>query len=79
MSDVDLSAEKYEKYREAGDILAQVLDEAADRVEVGASHLEVAEFAELTGSSAGVIVVDADGGTGSAFNSEAMQTGLASD
>lgn len=46
MSDVDLSAEKYEQYREAGEILATVLAEAADRVEVGASHLEVAEFAE---------------------------------
>ncbi|AKH98391.1 type II methionyl aminopeptidase [Halanaeroarchaeum sulfurireducens] len=46
MSDVDLSAEKYEKYREAGDILATVLEEAADRVEVGVSHLDVAEYAE---------------------------------
>jgi len=44
-----------------------------------AAELAIDEFAELTGSSAGVIVVDADGGTGSAFNSEAMQTGLASD
>ncbi|WP_254840574.1 type II methionyl aminopeptidase [Natronomonas marina] len=42
----DLTAEKYEKHREAGEILAQVREEAADRVEVGASHLEVAEFAE---------------------------------
>ncbi|MGM0397685.1 MAG: type II methionyl aminopeptidase [Halobacteriota archaeon] len=46
MSDVDLSAEQYEQYREAGEILETVLAEAADRVEVGASHLEVAEFAE---------------------------------
>ena len=46
MSDVDLSAEKYEKYREAGDILATVLEEAADRVEVGVSHLDIAEYAE---------------------------------
>ncbi|MFW6265684.1 MAG: type II methionyl aminopeptidase [Halanaeroarchaeum sp.] len=46
MSDVDLSAEKYEQDREAGEILETVLAEAADRVEVGASHLEVAEFAE---------------------------------
>jgi methionyl aminopeptidase len=44
--DVDLDAEQYEKHREAGEILAQVRDEAADMVEVGVSHLEVAEFAE---------------------------------
>ena len=44
--DVDLSAEQYEKHREAGEILAQVREETADRVEVGASHLAVAEFAE---------------------------------
>ncbi|PSQ19230.1 type II methionyl aminopeptidase [Halobacteriales archaeon QS_8_69_26] len=46
MTDVDLDAEQYEKHREAGEILAQVRDEAADRVEVGASHLELAEWAE---------------------------------
>jgi methionyl aminopeptidase len=46
MSDVDLDAERYEKCREAGEILAQVRDEAAERVEVGASHLELAEWAE---------------------------------
>jgi methionyl aminopeptidase len=46
MSDVDLQAEQYEKCREAGEILAQVRDEAADRVEVGASHLELAEWTE---------------------------------
>ncbi|WEL21468.1 type II methionyl aminopeptidase [Halorhabdus sp. BNX81] len=46
MSDVDLSAEKYEKHRQAGKILAEVRDEAADRVEVGVSHLEIAEWAE---------------------------------
>ncbi|AQL43471.1 type II methionyl aminopeptidase [Halorientalis sp. IM1011] len=46
MTDVDLDAEKYEKHREAGEILANVRNEAADRVEVGASHLEVAEWAE---------------------------------
>ncbi len=43
---VDLTDEKFEKHREAGEILAQVRDETADRVEVGASHLEVAEYAE---------------------------------
>ncbi len=46
MSDVDLAAERYEKCREAGEILATVRDEAAERVEVGASHLELAEWAE---------------------------------
>jgi methionyl aminopeptidase len=46
MSDLDLEAEQYEKCREAGEILATVRDEAADRVEVGASHLELAEWAE---------------------------------
>jgi methionyl aminopeptidase len=46
MSDVDLDAEQYEKNREAGEILANVRNEAAERVEVGASHLEVAEWAE---------------------------------
>jgi len=45
-SDVDLDAEQYEKHREAGEILAQVREEAAERVEVGASHLEIAEYAE---------------------------------
>jgi methionyl aminopeptidase len=46
MSDVDLTAEQYEKHREAGEILAQVRTEVQDRVEVGASHLSVAEWAE---------------------------------
>jgi methionyl aminopeptidase len=44
--DVDLDAEQYEKHREAGEILAQVREETAEMVEVGVSHLEVAEFAE---------------------------------
>ena len=43
---VDLTSEQYEKHREAGEILAEVRDEAAERVEVGVSHLEVAEWAE---------------------------------
>ncbi|MFO7925667.1 MAG: type II methionyl aminopeptidase [Halobacteriota archaeon] len=43
---VDLTDEQYEKHREAGEILAQVRDEAADRVEVGARHLDIAEYAE---------------------------------
>jgi methionyl aminopeptidase len=46
MSDVDLTTEQYEKHREAGDILAKVRAEAVDRVEVGASHLAVAEWVE---------------------------------
>jgi methionyl aminopeptidase len=46
MSDVDLTAERFEKYREAGEILRTVLDEAAERIAVGESHLAVAEFAE---------------------------------
>ncbi|QCC52401.1 type II methionyl aminopeptidase [Halapricum salinum] len=46
MSDVDLTSEQYEKCREAGEILAAVRDEAAEKVEVGVSHLEVAEWAE---------------------------------
>ncbi|MFC7153937.1 type II methionyl aminopeptidase [Halomarina halobia] len=46
MSDADLSAEQYEKHREAGRILAQARDEAAARVDVGESHLEIAEYAE---------------------------------
>ena len=43
---IELESEAHEKYREAGEILATVRAEAADRIEVGASHLEVAEFAE---------------------------------
>jgi len=46
MSDVDLSDEAFEKYREAGSILREVLDAAAERVAPGTTHLEVAEFAE---------------------------------
>jgi methionyl aminopeptidase len=46
MHEVDLTSEEYEKYREAGEILTTVLKEAKERVEVGASMLEVAEFAE---------------------------------
>ena len=43
---VDLDAEQYEKCREAGEILAQVRDEAAERCEVGTSYLEISEWAE---------------------------------
>ncbi|KYH26501.1 methionine aminopeptidase [Halalkalicoccus paucihalophilus] len=45
-SRIELESEAHEKHREAGEILAQVREEAADRVEVGAGHLAVAEFAE---------------------------------
>ena len=41
-----------------------------------AADRAIAEFGELTGSSAGVIVVD-ESGAGSAFNSEGMQTSVA--
>ncbi|WP_435063109.1 isoaspartyl peptidase/L-asparaginase [Halobaculum sp. EA56] len=41
-----------------------------------AADRAVAEFGELTGSSAGVIVLD-EGGAGSAYNSEGMQTSVA--
>ena len=46
MSDVDLEAEQYEKHREAGEILAQVRDEAAERVEVGTEYLALSEWVE---------------------------------
>jgi len=42
-----------------------------------AAERAVAEFGELTGASAGVIVLDADGSAGSAFNSDGMQTATA--
>ncbi|MFC7098159.1 isoaspartyl peptidase/L-asparaginase [Halobaculum marinum] len=41
-----------------------------------AADRAIAEFGELTGSSAGVIVLD-ESGAGSAFNSEGMQTSIA--
>jgi beta-aspartyl-peptidase (threonine type) len=41
-----------------------------------AAERAIAEFGELTGSSAGVIVLDSDGNAGSAFNSEGMQTSV---
>ncbi|MDX1747761.1 MAG: M24 family metallopeptidase, partial [Halobacteriales archaeon] len=42
----DLSADRYDRHREAGEILSTVLAEAADRVEPGVRLLDVAEFAE---------------------------------
>jgi isoaspartyl peptidase/L-asparaginase-like protein (Ntn-hydrolase superfamily) len=44
-----------------------------------AADRAIEEFGELTGSSAGVIVLDRDGTAGSAFNSDAMQTAVAHD
>jgi len=45
-TDVDLGSEPYEKNREAGEILQTVRAEAVDRIEVGESHLELAEYVE---------------------------------
>ncbi|WP_114577861.1 isoaspartyl peptidase/L-asparaginase [Saliphagus sp. LR7] len=42
-----------------------------------ACEAAIEEFEELTGSTAGVIAADGDGGLGSAFNSSAMQTARA--
>jgi beta-aspartyl-peptidase (threonine type) len=41
-----------------------------------AAETAIAEFGELTGSSAGVIVLDNEGEAGSAFNSDGMQTSV---
>ena len=46
MTDAELDSEQYEKHREAGEILATVREETVERIEVGANHLEIAEFAE---------------------------------
>lgn len=43
---MNADANEIEKYREAGRILQEVLREVADKVKVGASVLEVAEFVE---------------------------------
>jgi len=42
-----------------------------------AAALAIDEFAELTGAQAGVIVLDAEGTAGSAYNSDLMQTAVA--
>lgn len=52
---------------------------AVDHLESGASAQQAAdraidEFADVTGSTAGIIVCDREGGTGSAYNSDLMQT-----
>ena len=46
MDSASLAEETLSKYRKAGQVLQQVLDEAASKVEPGTTHLEVAEFAE---------------------------------
>lgn len=68
----------------AGEDIARVTlsRRAARHVEGGleaqtACDLAIEEFAEHTGSSAGVIAVDSSGAIGSAFNSEEMQTAYA--
>lgn len=57
---------------------------AVDHLEAGVRASEAAdraieEFAELTDSTAGIVVCDADGGLGSAYNSDRMQTATARD
>jgi len=44
-----------------------------------AADRAIDEFGELTGSSAGIILLDDDGGAGAAFNSDGMQTSVAED
>ncbi|RQG92371.1 isoaspartyl peptidase/L-asparaginase [Natrarchaeobius chitinivorans] len=70
----------------AGEDIARVTlsRRVASHVERGlgaqaAADLAIEEFAELTGSSAGVIALDSRGEVGSAYNSRAMQTARASD
>lgn len=46
MTEVDLDAERYQKHREAGEILSTVMNETAEMIEVGVTQLEVAEYAE---------------------------------
>ncbi|MEM4780630.1 MAG: isoaspartyl peptidase/L-asparaginase [Halalkalicoccus sp.] len=65
----------------AGEDIARVTlsRQAVDHLEAGASAQEaanraIAEFADLTDSTAGIIVCDRDGETGSAYNSDLMQT-----
>ena len=53
------------RHLEAGDDAQRAADRAIE------------EFGELTGSSAGVILLDRDGNAGSAYNSETMQTSVA--
>jgi methionyl aminopeptidase len=46
MSIGPLDDETVDKYRQAGDVLRTVMDESAEMVEPGVTHLEVAEYAE---------------------------------
>lgn len=68
----------------AGEDIARVTlaRRAVDHLERGhtaaaAADLAVEEFENLTGSTAGVIVLGNDGGHGRAYNSDAMQTSVA--
>ena len=45
-TDVDTDSEQYEKHRKAGEILQTVRKEGVERIEVGASHLELVEHVE---------------------------------
>ncbi|MEF8841806.1 MAG: isoaspartyl peptidase/L-asparaginase [Haloarculaceae archaeon] len=70
----------------AGEDIARVTlsRRAVDHLEAGrtaseAAELAVEEFEDLTGSTAGVIVLGNDGDRGSAYNSDAMQTAVESD
>ena len=67
----------------AGEDIARVTlcRRAVDHLETGrdaqtAADLAIEEFGELTGSTAGVIVLDRDGNAGEAYNTEAMQTAV---
>ncbi len=46
MSGVDLTSERYEAHREAGEILATARAEAVEMLDVGVGHLELAEATE---------------------------------
>jgi isoaspartyl peptidase/L-asparaginase-like protein (Ntn-hydrolase superfamily) len=68
----------------AGEDIARVTlaRRTVDHLEAGrdaadAADLAIEEFADITGSTAGVIVMGNDGSTGEAFNSDAMQTSVA--
>jgi beta-aspartyl-peptidase (threonine type) len=70
----------------AGEDIARVTlaRRAVDHLERGrtaadAAELAIEEFEDLTGSTAGVIVLRNDGDHGSAYNSDAMQTAVDSD
>lgn len=70
----------------AGEDIARVTlaRRAVGHLEMGrsagdAAELAIEELADYTGSEAGVIVLDNDGGVGEAYNSAAMQTAVATD